>query len=162
MKSSNGVCSCATRNEYFMGVFFSNKNVKTVLRKKKNGHNFCAFWGNLWTFWNFFTYKFCPQDARRLFIKWSPGSKTHKRHFLVSQKKKKKIFERNGLKHRVTKLFVTQKWALCIAQHIERLSYQLCSGLRNTISSQRTDMFIKVSVPGQKMLVTKRHNIGKM
>ena len=115
--------------------------------------------------WNFFTYKFCPQDAGRLFIKWSPGSKTHKRHFLVSQKKKKKKkkkIERNGLKHRVTKLFVTQKWALCIAQHIERLSYQLCSGLRNTISSQRTDMFIKVSVPGQKMLVTKIHNIGKM
>ena len=36
-----------------------------------------------------------------------------------------------------------------------------CSGLGNNISGQRTDMFLKVSVPGLKMSVPKRRNIGK-
>ena len=36
-----------------------------------------------------------------------------------------------------------------------------CSGLGNKISGQRTDMFLKVSVPGLKMSVPKRRNIGK-
>ena len=36
-----------------------------------------------------------------------------------------------------------------------------CSGLGNKISGQRTDMFLKVSVPELKISVPKRCNIGK-
>ena len=52
-------------------------------------------------------------DARRFFVKWSPGSKTHKKHniswFLKKKKKEKKIFMRNGRKHSHKIDFVTQK-----------------------------------------------------
>ena len=37
-----------------------------------------------------------------------------------------------------------------------------CSGLRDKISGQRTDLFLTVSVLGQKMSVPKRHSVGKI
>ena len=45
--------------------------------------------------------KFCPQDAGRLFLKWSPGSKTHKKHNISW------FLERNGRKHRVLKRIIS-------------------------------------------------------
>ena len=47
---------------------------------------------------NFSGLKFCPEDAGRLLVKWSPGSKTHqKQNFLVFQKYF--FFHRNRRKH---------------------------------------------------------------
>ena len=65
------------------------------LRDMTSSLNFYPFWGKydlydqtkykmdrlnglefIWN-WNFYWLKFCP-EAGRLFIKWSPGSKTHK------------------------------------------------------------------------------------
>ena len=44
--------------------------------------------------------------------------------------------------------------------HQDRTSQ--CSGLRDKISRQRTDLFLTVSVLGQKMSVPKRHSVGKI
>ena len=46
--------------------------------------------------------------------------------------------------------------------HLHVLAFGLglqCSGLGNEISGQRTDMFLKVSVPGLKKSVPKRRNV---
>ena len=57
--------------------------------------------------WNFSQFNFWLQDAGGLFVKWSPGSKTHKNiKFLGFSEKKNFFFGRKGRKHRVTKLIL--------------------------------------------------------
>ena len=41
-------------------------------------------------------------------------------------------------------------------------SLMQCSGLSDKISGQKTDLFLTVSVLGQKMSVPKRHSVGKI
>ena len=64
---------------------------------------------------NFSWLKFCPQDAGRLFVKWSPGPKTHEKHKISwFLKKKKKFFFFFGRmdENIVTKLILWLKNAL--------------------------------------------------
>ena len=53
--------------------------------------------------------KFCPPDAGRLYVKWSPGSKTHKKHKISWFLKKKIFFWEKWRKQRVTKLILWLK-----------------------------------------------------